>query len=259
MTLRHQTVAQRGDHPLGPAVGARRDRLVERGDLRDPHESHAVGRAAGLAGGPLGTGSWLLPDGEEVSHPRAVGRAGRPDTACSRRPRRPSVGRSPGTALRTMVLMTIPPRSTSSPGPWSLLPAEQVSRVHAAPPIHPGCASSGAVVQSGGMSELHLSAGTVPAGGRHDLVTVDGRSFAISGEAGDMVAATHGLVYDDLRHLSRLRMTVDRRPGRAAGRQHAHPVVRRRRLRAWSRPSTGARRPPDAAGEPCGATSPRSW
>src|SRR3954453_10476327 len=58
------------------------------------------------------------------------------------------------------------------------------------------------------MSELHLSAGTVPAGGRHDLVTVDGRSFAISDEAGDMVAATHGLVYDDLRHLSRLRLTV---------------------------------------------------
>jgi glycogen debranching enzyme len=45
-------------------------------------------------------------------------------------------------------------------------------------------------------------------GGRHDLVTVDGRSFAISDESGDMVAATHGLVYDDLRHLSRLRMTV---------------------------------------------------
>ena len=58
------------------------------------------------------------------------------------------------------------------------------------------------------MSELHLSAGTVPVGGRHDLVTVDGRSFAISDESGDMVAATHGLVYDDLRHLSRLRMTV---------------------------------------------------
>ena len=63
-------------------------------------------------------------------------------------------------------------------------------------------------MHSGRMSELHLSAGTVPAGGRHDLVTVDGRSFAISGESGDMVAATHGLVYDDLRHLSRLRMTV---------------------------------------------------
>jgi len=58
------------------------------------------------------------------------------------------------------------------------------------------------------MSELHLSAGTVPAGGRHDLVTVDGRSFAISDEAGDMAAATQGFVYDDLRHLSRLRLTV---------------------------------------------------
>ena len=59
------------------------------------------------------------------------------------------------------------------------------------------------------MSEHHLWAGSVPTGGRHDLVVVDGRSFAISAEAGDMVAATHGLVYDDIRHLSRLRMTLD--------------------------------------------------
>ena len=58
------------------------------------------------------------------------------------------------------------------------------------------------------MSELNASASSVPAGGRHDLVSVDGRCFAISDEAGDMVAATHGLVFDDLRHLSRLRMTV---------------------------------------------------
>ncbi len=59
------------------------------------------------------------------------------------------------------------------------------------------------------MSEHHLRAGSVPTSGRHDLVVVDGRSFAISDEAGDMVAATHGLVYDDIRHLSRLRMTVE--------------------------------------------------
>ena len=59
------------------------------------------------------------------------------------------------------------------------------------------------------MSEHHLWASSVPATGRHDLVVVDGRSFAISAEAGDMLAATHGLVYDDIRHLSRLRMTVD--------------------------------------------------
>ena len=58
------------------------------------------------------------------------------------------------------------------------------------------------------MSELHLPAESVPAGGRHDLVLVDGRAFAISGEGGDMAAATHGLVYDDLRHLSRLRLLV---------------------------------------------------
>jgi glycogen debranching enzyme len=58
------------------------------------------------------------------------------------------------------------------------------------------------------MSELHLLEDTAPAGGRHDLVTVDGRSFAISGEGGDMAAPTHGLVYDDVRHLSRLRMSI---------------------------------------------------
>ena len=61
---------------------------------------------------------------------------------------------------------------------------------------------------SGEMSELHLSADAVPAGGRHDLVAVDGRAFAISDEAGDMRSATHGLVYDDLRHLSVLRAWV---------------------------------------------------
>ncbi|MBA2952485.1 amylo-alpha-1,6-glucosidase [Nocardioides sp. CGMCC 1.13656] len=59
------------------------------------------------------------------------------------------------------------------------------------------------------MSEFNSAADGVPAGGRHDLVTVDGRCFAISAEAGDMVAGTHGLVYDDLRHLSRLQLTVN--------------------------------------------------
>lgn len=59
------------------------------------------------------------------------------------------------------------------------------------------------------MPEHNLAADRLPTGGRHDLVLVDGRSFAISAEAGDMVAATHGLVYDDLRHVSRLRLTVN--------------------------------------------------
>ncbi len=58
------------------------------------------------------------------------------------------------------------------------------------------------------MSELHLSAGTSRPSDRHELVTVDGRTFAISDEAGEMSAPTHGLVHDDVRHLSRLRMTV---------------------------------------------------
>jgi glycogen debranching enzyme len=59
------------------------------------------------------------------------------------------------------------------------------------------------------MSEHDLSTDSLPTSGRHDLVVVDGRCFAISAEAGDMVAATHGLVYDDLRHVSRFRLTVN--------------------------------------------------
>src|SRR6478736_5618674 len=66
----------------------------------------------------------------------------------------------------------------------------------------------GDVVHSGGMSEHDLSTDRLPTGGRHDLVLVDGRSFVISAEAGDMVAATHGLGYDDLRHVSRMQLTV---------------------------------------------------
>jgi len=39
-------------------------------------------------------------------------------------------------------------------------------------------------------------------------VLVDGRTFAISDEAGQMTAPTHGMVYDDLRHLSRFSFDV---------------------------------------------------
>jgi glycogen debranching enzyme len=44
----------------------------------------------------------------------------------------------------------------------------------------------------------------VPSLGRRQLVLVDGRTFAIADEAGDIHAPTHGMVHDDLRHLSRL-------------------------------------------------------
>src|SRR5215216_2124557 len=54
-------------------------------------------------------------------------------------------------------------------------------------------------------------AGSVPGTPLRPLVLVDGRTFAISDEAGQMFAATHGLVHDDLRHLSRLDVTVDGR------------------------------------------------
>ena len=52
-------------------------------------------------------------------------------------------------------------------------------------------------------------ASCVPAAPRRQLVLVDGRTFAISDEAGQMRAPTHGLVHDDLRHLSRLDVTID--------------------------------------------------
>ncbi|MCU1457423.1 MAG: amylo-alpha,6-glucosidase [Actinomycetia bacterium] len=45
--------------------------------------------------------------------------------------------------------------------------------------------------------------------GRRQLVLVDGRTFAISDEAGAMWAPTHGMVHDDLRHLSRFRLWLD--------------------------------------------------
>jgi glycogen debranching enzyme len=56
---------------------------------------------------------------------------------------------------------------------------------------------------------LDADAHAVPPGQRHPLVLVDGRTFAISDEAGRMWAPTHGLVHDDLRHLSRLDVTLD--------------------------------------------------
>src|SRR3990170_3993861 len=53
------------------------------------------------------------------------------------------------------------------------------------------------------------AADTVPAvGGSGDLTLVDGRTFSISDAAGDMVGGTHGLVHDDRRHLSTLRLGV---------------------------------------------------
>ena len=55
---------------------------------------------------------------------------------------------------------------------------------------------------------LDSAAESVPSVGRRQLVLVDGRTFAISDEAGQMTAATHGLVHDDLRHLSHFVLTL---------------------------------------------------
>ena len=49
---------------------------------------------------------------------------------------------------------------------------------------------------------LDRDAADVPATRPNDVTLVDGRTFAISDRAGDMWDATHGLMHDDLRHLS---------------------------------------------------------
>ena len=53
-----------------------------------------------------------------------------------------------------------------------------------------------------------LDAGTVPSL-RRQLVVLDGRTFVLSDENGQIGAATHGLVHDDRRHLSRLEIAID--------------------------------------------------
>ncbi|MEO6469230.1 MAG: glycogen debranching N-terminal domain-containing protein [Acidimicrobiia bacterium] len=58
---------------------------------------------------------------------------------------------------------------------------------------------------------LDRDAADVPASKPRDVTLVDGRTFAISDVAGDMWDVTHGLMHDDLRHLSEF--TV-RTPGR---------------------------------------------
>ena len=58
---------------------------------------------------------------------------------------------------------------------------------------------------------LDRDAADVPASRPNDVTLVDGRTFAISDGAGDMWEATHGLIHDDLRHLS---VFTVRTPGR---------------------------------------------
>jgi glycogen debranching enzyme len=55
---------------------------------------------------------------------------------------------------------------------------------------------------------LDADAALVPSIGRQQLVLVDGRTFAISDDSGQMEAGSHGMVHDDLRHLSRFRLQV---------------------------------------------------
>lgn len=55
---------------------------------------------------------------------------------------------------------------------------------------------------------LDAEAASVPSVGRRDMVLVDGRTFAVSDEAGEMFRPTHGMVHDDLRHLARFDLDV---------------------------------------------------
>ena len=52
-----QLLGQEGDHPFGPAVAARRDALVERGDLRDSHDAESFGCLRLIRGAPGSRGS----------------------------------------------------------------------------------------------------------------------------------------------------------------------------------------------------------
>jgi glycogen debranching enzyme len=75
------------------------------------------------------------------------------------------------------------------------------------PPHYPAEARSNS--QTSTMADpLDADAHVVPPVLRHQLVLVDGRTFAISDEDGQMWAPTHGLVHDDLRHLSRLDVSL---------------------------------------------------
>src|SRR5947207_168838 len=59
------------------------------------------------------------------------------------------------------------------------------------------------------LDPLDVPADTVPPLGGRQLVVVDGRTFAISDEYGQMNASTHGMVHGDRRHLSSLVVTVN--------------------------------------------------
>ncbi len=56
---------------------------------------------------------------------------------------------------------------------------------------------------------LDARADTVPSvGGGDELTLVDGRTFAVSDRSGDMRAGVHGMVHDDLRHVSSLSVRI---------------------------------------------------
>ncbi|MGH9132684.1 MAG: glycogen debranching N-terminal domain-containing protein [Ilumatobacteraceae bacterium] len=59
-------------------------------------------------------------------------------------------------------------------------------------------------------SPLDATAESVPVvGAPGEITLVDGRTFAISDHAGNYVGGTHGMVHDDLRHVSELQVWVD--------------------------------------------------
>ncbi len=55
---------------------------------------------------------------------------------------------------------------------------------------------------------MDASARSAPSIGRRQLVLVDGRTFAISDEAGQMWASTHGMIHDDRRHIASFELDV---------------------------------------------------
>lgn len=56
---------------------------------------------------------------------------------------------------------------------------------------------------------LDAADGSVPSLALDRMVLVDGRTFAISAQDGTMAGGTHGVVHDDLRHLSHFGLAID--------------------------------------------------
>ena len=93
---------------------------------------------------------------------------------------------------------------------------------------------------SGGGGRRCLEAADQPAilvGDASAITLIDGLTFAISDALGDIEGGSSGLIADDTRHLSRLRLSVDDDPVRALGAAQLSPSTAR--FRGFAVPEAG--------------------